>query len=692
MDRKVIAVIILAVVTIAMIAVFIASDSDAKDEKYTISQALRPGDYITYTYEMDGVEGIKEFRITGHDKETGTYSVDDRYVVFTYPKDGSITVKDYFENKTMTGQEITDVVLMTVDTFYKKLQTQVSLNEGVDLTFEKIGQETVDTENFGKIRCSIYEGSYYVPKRDMTISSIAWLGENGIMPMKEDHITTPNGSYVLTSKIYESNLLVPESDNIYKYQLDDSFEVGDYRIMDVIIGGETYKDELSIIAYDASTGMYTVENRYHQLVYDSETGETFAELITETYTWSLQELISDFKPTVEEMERQFYEEVEQLGGIDAEFDKVGEEIVYTDYYGNMNCVRYDGYFYDPEASADILCIYLVSENGLFIGREAVIDYDYDNISKWVLNYSSFIVLVDEPLLKFKMKENLEVGDYYWVDNTKTHQTWSEYDSGLQDFYNLHFKYDISGMTYSYSMYYELDGKWISCDIYEKDGAQVCIARNSGIQLYFEYYRANEVELVKTVTCSANLSEVFTAEDIEAGLTFQKMTTRYHVDYFDGEPLYREVEVKNYYYTVVSVEDDVVDCTLAFEYYDQYAVKNGIASIDGDNIVTERGQNWTTEEFLGKISKDNMVEAFKDYYEVIAEDHYETEAWMVEGVTMANVVHLEGTTDYYECSEYITYMFDDLMLSLSSNTYGDNYTAYQYAYVVDTNLGVLVDED
>ena len=147
-DRKVIAVIILAMVTIAMIAVFIASDSDAKDEKYTISQALRPGDYITYTYEMDGVEGIKEFRITGHDKETGTYSVDDRYVVFTYPKDGSITVKDYFENKTMTGQEITDVVLMTVDTFYKKLQTQVSLNEGVDLTFEKIGQETVDTENF----------------------------------------------------------------------------------------------------------------------------------------------------------------------------------------------------------------------------------------------------------------------------------------------------------------------------------------------------------------------------------------------------------------------------------------------------------------------------------------------------------------------------------------------------------------
>ena len=182
------------------------------------------------------------------------------------------------------------------------------------------------------------------------------------------------------------------------------------------------------------------------------------------------------------------------------------------------------------------------------------------------------------------------------------------------------------------------------------------------------------------------------EDIEAGLTFQKMTTRYHVDYFDGEPLYREVEVKNYYYTVVSVEDDVVDCTLAFEYYDQYVVKNGIASIDGDNIVTERGQNWTTEEFLGKISKDNMVEAFKDYYEVIAEDHYETEAWMVEGVTMANVVHLEGTSGYYECSEYITYMFDDLMLSLSSNTYGDNYTAYQYAYVVDTNLGVLVDED
>ena len=126
--------------------------------------------------------------------------------------------------------------------------------------------------------------------------------------------------------------------------------------------------------------------------------------------------------------------------------------------------------------------------------------------------------------------------------------------------------------------------------------------------------------MKTAACSADLSESFTVEDIEAGLTFQKTTTHFADTFIKGENQHRVVGVTNYYYKVVSVIDDEVRFTVDYEDYYFQVYKNCIASIDGDTITTELGSVWDAKEFADSISASAIVEYEREEYDVISEEH------------------------------------------------------------------------
>ena len=685
-DRRIIAVLVVAVLAITMVAVSVASEPDAEDEGFTIKQHLDVGDYIKQSCSMDGQTKMIEYRITAFDRETGLYTVECRDAFPVLDADG-VTIKNVFEIKQMTGQKFIEQAAESADSIKFETEASVAQMGWGGIEFSKIGQETVPTTVYGNMRCSIYEAVY--GDSDTSYRALYWLGVNDMFVKEVMHIQYAGNEYVCTEEMLESNIVVKEGGSSIGFVIDDDFQVGDSMVRDLDSNG--IKDHYSwdIVECDMSKGEYTVELRQTSIHYNEETGEFEPQVKTDTEVWTFQKLMDNIAPT-EEYLRYSLQTKAESEGIDFEFSKVGQEFVYTNNYGTMRCDKFVGTYFIPEIQTSVKYIYWTGPENILVKSQMIFNDEFVGTS--LLKACTNIVQEDMDVVGVHVREGFEVGDYFWVkDRIITSEMW-HYKQNVDSFYNLHFKYDMEGMEYLCSMYYVLEGQPIYCDVYERDdGVTVCLAKDSGVQLYFEIPEEGKITFVKTAACSADLSESFTVEDIEAGLTFQKTTTHFADTFIKGENQHRVVGVTNYYYKVVSVIDDEVRFTVDYEDYYFQVYKNCIASIDGDTITTELGSVWDAKEFADSISASAIVEYEREEYDVISEEHSKGYIMSDFGKMEKDIVTLISTYGDDHITDIISYIGEDMFMSRHYECIGDYYREVQDEMIFDSNL-IIFDTD
>ena len=123
----------------------------------------------------------------------------------------------------------------------------------------------------------------------------------------------------------------------------------------------------------------------------------------------------------------------------------------------------------------------------------------------------------------------------------------------------------------------------------------------------------------------------------------------------------------------------------FYFHQTGIAKHGIASMDGDNIVTERGKVWTVQEFLNNYSKDRFVNGYKDSYEVTSEEYSQGEEMTAFGAVLADNVELHAVKGVSNYIHKLSYVAGDFVIKSVSEIVRDNYYKIEASEIIDTNL-------
>ena len=407
-----IAIPTVAIVVAVLAVCFIASGSESERDGYTVKQHFEIGDYYYANTSMDGDTGYSCMTITGYDEETGLYTVDCELSYPGYDEYGSVALVTQFEIRQMTGQEVLDEVSTSADALRAILMKFSEQAGGTEITFKKAGHGKLATENYGDMQCTVYEGTYDLPRLGLSLRYLFWCGENNLAMKEEIHISDGERDHVYIMDGIDSSIIVRESSRLNEYCLDDTFEVGDYRYCMQEFADGMNPESMVITAYDGDTDEYTVESTVVAMCYDEETGEFYPETFTSVETLTADEIASMLAPTEDDMRHAAKEMADLNGADDFRFKRCGDEIVYTSGYGNMECTRYEGSFTVPELGISIRCQFWTGDDGILFKKAMVFDDDPDLTATWTVTGCSNIATVEGGTIEVGLKANLEVGDYY----------------------------------------------------------------------------------------------------------------------------------------------------------------------------------------------------------------------------------------------------------------------------------------
>lgn len=108
-----------------------------------------------------------------------------------------------------------------------------------------------------------------------------------------------------------------------------------------------------------------------------------------------KDILYGISPTVKDLEKHFYNIVENTRSIDASFIRVGNEFIDGDMFGNVKTVRYEGTMYTPSIDTTVKYVFWLGENNIQM-KESMI-FIKENKTEFDLSvaYTDMIIPINE---------------------------------------------------------------------------------------------------------------------------------------------------------------------------------------------------------------------------------------------------------------------------------------------------------
>ena len=395
MRIKIVAAIFVVAALVVVLALGAMTISGHGEKTLDIKNEFEVGDYFTQNVMYKDLEAQRELKITGYDPITDMYTVEDKKVGFTKdPSTGEYVVKITTEIEERTAQRLITNIAAPISVFADNaMKSAVAAGySGVDV--KKTGVEFLDTEKWGTMKATKYRISYVGGDIGKTRYTDFWMSDVNVMLKQVLYL---NGEKTTTLTFVDTNMILSSDEvtNPAIFQVVPEFEIGSSYGRNISSDAQTYTDELVIIDYNPDTGEYIVDEPKLHVKYNKSTGEFYPELVQETKNMTKKDILYGISPTVKDLEKHFYNIVENTRSIDASFIRVGNEFIDGDMFGNVKTVRYEGTMYTPSIDTTVKYVFWLGENNIQM-KESMI-FIKENKTEFDLSvaYTDMIIPINE---------------------------------------------------------------------------------------------------------------------------------------------------------------------------------------------------------------------------------------------------------------------------------------------------------
>lgn len=211
---------------------------------------------------------------------------------------------------------------------------------------------------------------------------------------------------------------------------------------------------------------------------------------------------------------------------------------------------------------------------------------------------------------YSVREDVVVGDYIEYEFYAEQHIAYDMEMNVNEFYDRFLHYDVSQMTQGEDALYPYKGSDLECRTFHSDDTLVYLAKGSDVPVYEEedYYSLHYVRSL--VSTTVDLTKPVSPSDITEGTELKRVDVQTGGDANTTERLMTVGKIDEQGNTAVALKmlvlmEETVDLT--------------VASVDGDMLTMENGDEYDRDSFLSYVSYAYKLQDLKEQYETIIEE-------------------------------------------------------------------------
>ena len=210
---------------------------------------------------------------------------------------------------------------------------------------------------------------------------------------------------------------------------------------------------------------------------------------------------------------------------------------------------------------------------------------------------------------YSVREDVVVGDYIEYEFHSEQHIAYDMEMNVNQFYNRFLHYDVSEMTQGEDALYPYKGSNLECRTFHSDDILVYLAKGSDVPVYEEedYYSLHYVRSL--VSTTVDITKPVYPSDITEGTELKSVEVQTGGDVNTTERTMTVGKIDEQGNTAVALKmlvlmEETVDLT--------------VASVDGDMLTMENGDEYDRDGFLSYVSYAYKLQDLKEQFNVIGE--------------------------------------------------------------------------